>query len=80
MARAGFAMDDEECTIGQRCLAVPVRELRTGRVVAAIGLSSTRKKFDNPFVPQIIREMTAISRLISASIKRSLADFGGRGE
>ena len=36
--REGFAIDDEECELGVRCVAAPVRD-HTGRVVCSISVS-----------------------------------------
>jgi len=45
-----FALDDEECELGARCLAAPIRDY-TGNVIAAISVSGptnrmTMKKID----------------------------------
>ena len=34
----GYALDDEECEVGVRCVAVPVRDF-TGRVVASVSVT-----------------------------------------
>ena len=39
----GYAIDDEECEIGHRCISVPVYDY-TGNVIAAISLSDITEK------------------------------------
>jgi DNA-binding IclR family transcriptional regulator len=55
----GYAMDDEECEEGVRCVAVPVRNFE-GRVVAAMSVSAPVTRMDkkkiNDFIP-FLREM-----------------------
>ena len=63
----GYAVDDEECELGARCLAAPIRNY-TGKVIAGISISGpttrmTMKKFDE--VKPIILEM---ARSISSSL------------
>lgn len=36
--KRGYALDDQECEYGTRCLAVPIRD-HTGKICAAIGVS-----------------------------------------
>lgn len=43
--RDGYGTDDEEYTVGLRCVAVPVRD-HTGRVVAAMSVSVPAFRFD----------------------------------
>lgn len=45
--RQGFAFDEEECEIGVRCIAVPVRDY-TGTIIAALSISApiTRLSYD----------------------------------
>lgn len=61
---AGYAMDDEECEVGMRGIAAPVRD-STGRVVAAVGLSGPlqrlTKKELRRLVPQVVGTADGIS-------------------
>ena len=34
----GYALDDEECELGARCLAAPIRDY-TGQIVAGVSIS-----------------------------------------
>ena len=58
----GYALDDEELTLGVRGLAAPIRN-REGRTIAAIGLSgpTVRLTFDN--IPKLVEllKQTAVS-------------------
>jgi DNA-binding IclR family transcriptional regulator len=57
--KSGYAMDDEECEEGVRCVAVPVKNFE-GRVVAAMSVSAPVTRMDkkkiNDFVP-FLREI-----------------------
>lgn len=44
--KRGFALDDEEYTLGIRCAAVPIYD-QQGRMVAAIGVSGPTVRLDN---------------------------------
>lgn len=41
----GYAIDDEECEIGMRCLSVPIRDA-SGHVIAALSLSGPISRMD----------------------------------
>lgn len=63
----GYAIDDEECELGARCIAAPIRDY-TGGVIACISVSGpvtrmTMKKFDE--IKPIILD---ISKKISSSL------------
>jgi DNA-binding IclR family transcriptional regulator len=62
--KQGFAMDDEECEAGVRCIAVPVRDF-SGEVAAGISLSAPSARLDNNRAEEIIRFLKEIS--LSAS-------------
>ncbi|MDR2484161.1 MAG: IclR family transcriptional regulator [Treponema sp.] len=52
--RQGYALDDEECEAGVRCIAVPVRDY-TKRVVAGISLSAPVTRLDPCKIEEIVR-------------------------
>jgi DNA-binding IclR family transcriptional regulator len=55
-----FALDDEECENGVRCIAVPVRDF-TGKVVAGISLSAPVTRLDEIKTESIIQYLKDIS-------------------
>lgn len=56
----GYAIDDEECEEGVRCVAVPVRDF-SGSVVAGISLSAPLTRLDLRRMDEIIRYLKNIS-------------------
>ncbi|MCF3649221.1 IclR family transcriptional regulator [Opitutaceae bacterium LMO-CP1] len=63
----GFGVDDEEFTLGVRCLAAPVTG-PDGRVVAAMGITAAAVRFTSDRIPEIARHVKdaagSLSRLI----------------
>jgi IclR family transcriptional regulator, acetate operon repressor len=72
---AGFAIDDEESSLGLRCVAAAVRD-GTGKVVAAISLSSPADRLAK------VDALRLAPRIISAAgaVSRRLGWFGDDGE
>jgi DNA-binding IclR family transcriptional regulator len=68
----GFAMDDEESAHGLRCIAAPVRD-GTGRVIAAISLSSPAERLSQGDAIRLAPKVMEISDAISLR----LGWFGG---
>lgn len=65
----GYAFDDEECEIGAKCVAVPVRDY-TGRVVAGLSVTGpifrmTGKRIEK-CLPILMEKAHALSRLLGA--------------
>lgn len=58
--RNGYAVDDEECELGTRCLAVPIYDY-TGHIIAAISVSGSSSKFTDEYISRIAPEMKAIA-------------------
>ena len=56
----GYALDDEECEEGVRCIAVPVRNF-TGQVAAGISLSAPVTRLDKERTDEIIQYLKSIS-------------------
>ncbi|MDR0655190.1 MAG: IclR family transcriptional regulator, partial [Treponema sp.] len=52
--RQGYAVDDEECEEGVRCLAVPIRDY-TGKVVAALSISAPVTRMNLQKINEIIQ-------------------------
>jgi DNA-binding IclR family transcriptional regulator len=58
--KQGYAMDNEECEAGVRCIAVPVRNFEN-RVVAGISVSAPVTRLDKKKTEDIIRFLKDIS-------------------
>jgi DNA-binding IclR family transcriptional regulator len=58
--KQGYAMDNEECEEGVRCIAVPVRNYEN-RVVAGISVSAPVTRLDKKKTDDIIRFLKDIS-------------------
>jgi DNA-binding IclR family transcriptional regulator len=57
--KQGYALDNEECEEGVRCIAVPVRNF-SGEVMAGISLSAPVARLDKERTEQIIRYLKNI--------------------
>jgi IclR family acetate operon transcriptional repressor len=60
----GYAVDDEENSLGARCVAAPVMDA-TGRVIAAIGVSGTINQIGRTSIPKIAEMARDAARKIS---------------
>src|SRR5690349_19953954 len=60
----GYAVDDEENSLGARCLGAPVLEV-TGNVVAALGASGTLTQVDEASIPRLAEAVKETARRIS---------------
>ncbi|MDR1863512.1 MAG: IclR family transcriptional regulator, partial [Treponema sp.] len=58
--KQGYAIDNEECEVGVRCIAVPVKNF-SGAVVAGISLSAPVTRLDKQRVDEIIAYLKDIS-------------------
>jgi DNA-binding IclR family transcriptional regulator len=63
----GFAVDDEECEVGVRCVAVPVRDLNRS-VAASISLSAPVSRLDSEKFDQVTLFLKDIGRQASAEM------------
>src|SRR5437867_5964719 len=66
----GFAVDDEENSLGARCLGAPVFDV-AGNVVAALGASGTLTQVDEASMPRIAEALKETTRRISRQMHRS---------
>ena len=66
----GYAVDDEENSVGARCLGAPVFGV-TGNVVAALGASGTLTQVDEASMPRIAEAVKEAARRISRQLHRS---------
>lgn len=63
IAQTGYALDDEESTIGIRCLAVPI--FRNQKVIAALGISGTFERIPRNKLKQMAKELMKCSKEIT---------------
>jgi IclR family transcriptional regulator, KDG regulon repressor len=68
--KEGYAVDDEENSLGARCLGAPVFDV-TGNVVAALGASGTLTQVDEASMPRIAEALEETARRISRQMHRS---------
>ena len=62
--QSGYAVDDEENSIGARCLGAPIFD-SMGNVTAALGASGTLTQMDESNMPRIIDALKETARRIS---------------
>ena len=66
----GHAIDDEENSLGARCLGAPIVD-SVGNVIAALGVSGTLTQMDEANMPRILDALKESARRISRQILRS---------
>ena len=66
----GYAVDDEENSLGARCLGAPVFDA-TGNAAAALGASGTLTQVDEPSMPRIVEALKDTARRISRQLQRT---------
>lgn len=66
----GYAVDDEENSLGARCLGAPVFDV-TGNVVAALGASGTLSQVDEASMPRLAEAVKEAARRISRQLQRN---------
>src|SRR6266850_2370820 len=67
---SGHAVDDEENSLGARCLGAPIFDA-TGSVTAALGASGTLTQTDETEMPRIIEALRETARRISRQLQKS---------
>jgi DNA-binding IclR family transcriptional regulator len=67
--QSGYAVDDEENSLGARCLGVPIFDT-IGNVTAALGASGTLTQTDESNVPRIIESLKETARRISRQLQK----------
>jgi DNA-binding IclR family transcriptional regulator len=68
--QSGYAVDDEENSLGARCLGAPIFDAM-GNVTAAIGASGTLTQMDEANMPRIIEGLKETARRITRQLSRS---------
>lgn len=65
IAEQGYALDDEECELGHRCVSVPLYDY-TGRVAAAISAFDTSERLTDAYIQETaLSALRQLSREIS---------------
>lgn len=65
--REGIAMDDEECELGVRCVAAPIRDY-TGRVVCSISVSGPASRMQAGVLDKAVQEVKAAAEALSGRL------------
>jgi DNA-binding IclR family transcriptional regulator len=68
--QCGYAVDDEENSLGARCLGAPIFDFM-GSVTAAIGASGTLTQMDEANMPRIVEALKETARRISRQLQKS---------
>lgn len=63
----GYALDDEECELGARCIAAPIRDYE-GRIVAAVSVSGPVSRMTHARTKALVPLVTGAARKISAAL------------
>jgi DNA-binding IclR family transcriptional regulator len=66
----GYSVDDEENSLGARCLGAPIFDA-TGVVTASLGASGTLTQVDEANMPRIVEALKETARRISRQLMRS---------
>jgi len=66
----GHALDDEENSLGARCVAVPISG-SNGTVTAALGVSGTLTQMDEANLPRILDALKETARRVARQLLRS---------
>lgn len=65
--KQGYAFDEEECEIGVRCVAVPIKEY-SGKIVAAMSISAPITRLTYERTNEIIRYLLDLSKKASEEL------------
>lgn len=63
----GYALDDEECELGARCIAAPIRDYE-GRITAAISVSGPVSRMTRARILELVPLVTDAARRISTAL------------
>ena len=67
--QSGYAVDDEENSLGARCLGAPILDTM-GNVTAALGASGTLTQTDEASMPRVIEALKETARRISRQMQK----------
>ena len=62
--KTGYALEDEQCEVGMRSLAAPIRDAE-GRVVAAVGIAGPRQRLSEDVLAQFAPCVVETAQVIS---------------
>lgn len=62
VVQQGYALEDEECQAGQRCIGVPVYDAG-GRFIAGLSVSNSVVRFSDPEVRRLVSKPQAAARI-----------------
>lgn len=65
--KLGYAFDNEECELGTRCVAAPLRDF-TGRIVGAISVNGPVGRMTDSYITDKLPQLLTIAREISAHL------------
>jgi DNA-binding IclR family transcriptional regulator len=65
--KAGYATEDEECDIGTRCIAAPIRSAE-GRVIAALGFAGPRLRLKKRSFPSLAEQVVGFAQRLSQQL------------
>ena len=65
--KKGYALDLEECEVGAKCLAVPLKDY-TGKVVASISISGPTSRMTDEKIKKMETYMLQMSEEISKKL------------
>lgn len=63
--RLGYALDDEECDLGARCIAAPVYDY-SGRVKAGISVTGPIQRLNDEMIKENLPMLLTISHMVSS--------------
>jgi DNA-binding IclR family transcriptional regulator len=67
ISKLGYAFDNEECEIGAKCVAVPIKDY-TGKTVAGISVTGSIFKITDEFVNENIKYLFEAAQKISSTL------------
>ena len=73
VAAQKYAIDDEECEIGARCVAAPIRDF-SSKIIAGISVSGPVSRMSLQKIDQIISQVTETAARISAELGYEAAE------